>query len=284
MVSRHIRNAFQENELKHEATCAKFAQVRSEGERTVTRDVEHFNLDVVISVGYRVKSLRGTQFRQWATRTLRSHIVRGITLNRQALGERGLQEARETLDMLARTLRQQRVGECTHGVLMELIAYYAQTWDLLVGFDEGRLKTPVNTERATSALDHASALEAIAHFKQELMASGNASALFGNRRDESFAGILGSIEQTMSGEPLYPSREEKAAHLLYFIVKDRPFTDGNKRIGAFLFLLYAAQEGIDHQLNPHALTAVTLLIAERASANKDVMVRLIQHLLAENPE
>ena len=280
VVARHIRNAFQEGELDPEATSAKFARVQSEGGRKVSREVDHYNLDVIISVGYRVKSLRGTQFRIWATRTLRDYLVCGFTLNERRLAERGLREARETLDLLSRTLLNQALVDDTGQAVLELIASYADTWRLLLEYDEDRLTTP-GAKPSTSALDHDHVLDAIAEFKCELAARGEASPLFGNPRGDALAAILGNIEQTMFGEPLYRSREEKAAHLLYFVVKDHPFTDGNKRIGSLLFLLYLNQEGVPHRLNPQALTALTLLIAESASSGKDLMVRLIVNLLAE---
>ena len=281
VVTRHIRNAFEEGELDPEATSAKFARVRSEGGRRVSRDVDHYNLDVIISVGYRVKSLRGTQFRIWATRTLREHLVRGFTVNERRLAERGLREARETLDLLSRTLLNQALVDDTGQAVLGLIGSYADTWRLLLEYDEDRLATPPGAKPSTSALDHDRAVDTIAEFKRELMARGEASPLFGNPRGDALAAILGNIEQTMFGEPLYRSREEKAAHLLYFAVKDHPFTDGNKRIGSLLFLLYLKQEGVAHRLNPQALTALTLLIAESASSGKDLMVRLIVNLLAE---
>ncbi len=280
VITRHIRNAFREQELDPESTCAKFAQVQSEGGRTVTRQVDHFNLDVIISVGYRVKSLRGTWFRQWATRTLHDHLVRGYTLNERRLAERGLQEARETLDLLARTLQNQALVDRTGQAVLELITGYADTWRMLLEYDEDRLRTPPGARPSVGVLDHDSATGAITKFKRELMARDEASSLFGSPRGDALAAILGSIEQTMFGESLYRSREEKAAHLLYFIVKDHPFTDGNKRIGSLLFLLYLKQEGMEHRLNPQALTALTLLIAESAPAGKDLMVRLIINLLA----
>jgi len=280
VVNRHVLNLFQEGELERAATCADFAQVRLEGGRSVTRKVEHFNLDVIISVGYRVKSSRGTQFRQWATRTLREHLVRGYTLNERRLAERGLREAKETLDLLARTLRSQSLVSGAGEAVLELVTRYADTWRLLLEYDEDRLETPPGTRPPSAALDHEHAVEAIADFKAALMARGEASPLFGNPRGDALEGILGTVEQTMFGEPLYRTREEKAANLLYFLVKDHPFTDGNKRIGSLLFLLYLRQEGLEHDLNPQALTALTLLIAESAPANKDLMVRLIVNLLA----
>ena len=281
VVNRHIRNAFREGELDPEATSAKFAQVQSEGGRTVSREVDHYNLDVIISVGYRVKSLRGTQFRIWATRTLRDYLVRGYTMNERRLAERGLHEARETLDLLTRTLQNQALVDDTGQAVLELITGYADTWRLLLEYDEDRLTPPPGAKPSTSALDHGRVVGAIAKFKRDLTARGDASSLFGSPRGEALEAILGNIEQTMFGDPLYRTREEKAAHLLYFIVKDHPFTDGNKRIGALLFLFYLQQEGVAHRLNPQALTALALLIAESAPAGKDLMIRLIINLLAE---
>jgi prophage maintenance system killer protein len=281
VVTKHIRNAFQEGELDSGATSAKFAQVQTEGGRAVSREVDHYNLDVIISVGYRVKSLRGTQFRIWATTTLREHLVRGYTLNERRLAERGLLEARQTLDLLARTLKNQELVDDTGRAVLELIVGYADTWRLLLEYDEDRLALPPGVRPSKGVLDLARASSAIADFKRELMARGEATPLFGNPRGEALDAILGSIEQTMFGEPLYRSREEKAAHLLYFVIKDHPFSDGNKRIGSFLFMLYLQQEGMAHRLNPQALTALALLIAESASSSKDLMVRLIMNLLAE---
>jgi prophage maintenance system killer protein len=281
VITRHVRNAFRDGELEPKATCAKFAQVQTEGGRTVTRDVEHYNLDVIISVGYRVKSSQGTRFRQWATRVLREHLVKGYTYHQKRLAEQGLEEARQTLDLLARTLRNQSLVDSTGQAVLDLIVAYAATWRLLLEYDEDRLASPPGAKPSTGVLDFARASAAIAEFKRELMARNEASALFGNLRGPALEGILGSIEQTMFGESLYRSREEKAANLLYLVIKDHPFSDGNKRIGSFLFMLYLAQESIEHHLNPQALTALALLIAESAPASKDLMVRLIMNLLTE---
>ena len=280
-VLMHLRNVFASEELAADATTKKFLVVRTEGSRQVKRQIKHYNLDAIISVGYRVNSKRGVQFRQWATRTLRDHLVRGYTMHRQRLAECGLREARETLDLLDRTLRNQALVDNTGQAILELITGYADAWRLLLEYDEDRLATPPGAKPSVGVLDYDSATRAIGKFKQELMSRNEASPLFGNPRGEALEGILGSIEQTMFGESLYRSREEKAAHLLYFIVKDHPFTDGNKRIGSLLFLMYLNQEGVAHRLNPQALTALTLLIAESAPAGKDLMIRLIINLLAE---
>ena len=246
------------------------------------KPVTFYNLDVIISVGYRVKSPQGTRFRQWATRLLREHLVKGQTLNQKRLAERGLAEARQSLELLARTLRNQALVDDTGRAVLDLIVGYADTWRLLLEYDENRLAPPSGTSPARGVLDYKRAIAAITEFKHELMTRNEASGLFGNERGEALQGILGSIEQTMFGEPLYRSREEKAAHLLYFVIKDHPFSDGNKRIGSFLFMLYLQQEQVAHQLNPQALIALALLIAESAPANKDLMVRLILNLLASD--
>lgn len=160
-----------------------------------------------------------------------------------------------------------------------LIAAYTDTWRLLLEYDEDKLATPPGTRPSVSALDVDTAKAAIAVLKGDLMARNEASDLFGNPRGDALEAILGNIEQTMFGEPLYHSREEKAANLLYFVVKDHPFSDGNKRIASLLFLLYLRQEEVAHNLNPQALTALTLLVAESAPAGKDLMIRLIVNLL-----
>lgn len=276
VISRHVRNVFADGELPADGNMQKM-HIASADKPTAL-----YSLDVIISVGYRVKSARGVQFRQWATRVLREHLVRGYTLNEHRLAERGLLEARQTLDLLARTLQKQALVDDTGHAVLELIVGYADTWRLLLEYDEDRLALPPGTRPSKGVLDLARASTAIADFKRELMSRSEATELFGNPRGEALDGILGSIEQTMFGESLYRSREEKAAHLLYFVIKDHPFSDGNKRIGSFLFMLYLQQEGMAHRLNPQALTALALLIAESAASNKDLMVRLIMNLLVES--
>jgi len=275
VVSRHVRNLFADGELPAEGNMQKLHIASADKPTTL------YSLDVIISVGYRVKSRRGVQFRQWATRVLREHLVQGYTFHQTRLAERGLLEARQTLDLLASTLQNQALVDDTGRAVLELIVGYADTWRLLLEYDEDRLAFPPGARPSSGVLDLARASTAIADFKRELMARSEATPLFGNPRGEALDGILGSIEQTMFGEPLYRSREEKAAHLLYFVIKDHPFSDGNKRIGSFLFMLYLQQEGMGHRLNPQALTALALLIAESASSSKDLMVRLIMNLLVE---
>lgn len=278
VITKHINNVFKEGELDRDSVCANFAHTAEDGK---TYSVQHFNLDVIISVGYRVKSLRGTQFRIWATHVLRDHLVQGYTFNQARLAERGLLEARQTLDLLAHTLQNQALVDDTGRAVLELVAGYADTWRLLLEYDENRLTSPPGARPSKGVLDYAKASSAIADFKRELMTRHEATALFGNPRGEALEGVLASIEQTMFGEALYRSREEKAANLLYLIIKDHPFSDGNKRIGSFLFMLYLRQEDIAHALNPSALTALALLIAESEPSSKDLMIRLTMNLLVE---
>lgn len=277
----HLKNVFGDGELEEFATTKEFLVVQSEGRRQVRRNLKHYNLDAIISVGYRVNSRRGVRFRQWATGVLRDHLVQGYSFNQTRLAERGLLEARQTLDLLARTLQNQALVGDTGRAVLDLITGYADTWRLLLEYDEDRLAMPPGARPSKGVLDYATSTAAIADFKQALIARQEATPLFGNLRGEALEGILASIEQTMFGEALYRSREEKAANLLYLIIKDHPFSDGNKRIGSFLFMLYLRQEAIAHSLNPSALTALALLIAESAPASKDLMIRLIMNLLVE---
>lgn len=279
-VSLHLKNIFASGELAESATTEDYSVVQSEGARTVTRIVKHYNLDAIISVGYRVNSKRGVQFRQWATRTLREHLVQGYTLNSTRLAERGINEAQQAIELLARTLNNQALVNDTGGEVLKLIVGYAKTWRLLLQYDENGLVLPPSCKPSQGALDYDNAMLAIAQIKAELMARGEATSLFGQVRGEAFEGILGNIEQTMFGESLYRSREEKAAHLLYFVIKDHPFSDGNKRIGSFMFLLYLQQENMSMTINDNALTALALLIAESDPTNKELMIRLVVNLLA----
>jgi prophage maintenance system killer protein len=255
VITKHVNNVFADGEL------LKRSNVQDLHIATSDKPVAAYSLDVIISVGYRVKSKRGVQFRQWATRVLRDHLVQGYTFNQTRLAERGLVEARQTLDLLARSLQNQALVDDTGRAVLELITGYADTWRLLLEYDEDRLATPPGARPSKGVLNFARASAAIADFKRELMARNEATPLF--------------------GEALYRSREERAANLLYLVIKDHPFSDGNKRIGSFLFMLYLKQEDIMHALNPSALTALALLIAESAPASKGLMVRLIMNLLVE---
>lgn len=283
VVTKHIRNAFREGELEAQATRAKFAQVQAEGRRTVTREVAHYNLDVVISVGYRVKSVQGTRFRQWATGVLREHLTQGFSLDRERFA-RNAAELETTLQLVKKAAAGEALTTAQGRGLVEVIARYTQTFLWLQRYDEGLLTAPPGSPGGVlPTIDEARA--AIAQLKTDLMTRGEASDLFGRERGDAFAALLGNLEQTVFGEPAYPTIETRAAHLLYFVIKNHPFSDGNKRTGAFLFVDFLARNGRlirggEPVINDVGLAALALLVAESDAQNKDVMIRLIENMLA----
>jgi len=288
VVTKHLRNVYNERELDSAATCAKFAQVQTEGPRTVTRDVDHYNLDVIISVGYRVKSKRGTQFRIWATRQLKDHLLRGYTLNEKRLRERGLGEIEQAVGLLARTLTQNALVSDEGRAVLEVVQQYTRAWKLLLEYDEGRLaETPIRPVKQITGLSLDDVRTVIARLRESLAERGEATNLFGAERSNQLHGILGAIEQTFGGQPLYPTVQARAAHLLYFVIKDHPFSDGNKRIGTLLFLEYLRRNGMltltdgRPRLADNAMVALALLVAESEPAQKDLMIRLILNLLED---
>ena len=279
VISRHLRNIFQSGELEREAVVAKNATTAADGK---TYQVTYYNLDAIISVGYRVNSKRGTQFRIWATKLLKQHLVQGYTLNQQRLAERGVAEIQQVLDLLTNTLEHHNLVSDDGKSVLDLIKNYARTWQLLWQYDEDSLPMPGKpSSEALAAPDLDKIRKAIAALRNQLLESGEATDIFGHERNEGLAGILGAVHQSFAGQDLYPSIEEKAAHLLYFIVKDHPFTDGNKRIGSFLFLLFLQYNQQKAPVDDRALVALTLLIASSAPEQKEVLIRLVVNLLAE---
>jgi prophage maintenance system killer protein len=279
-ISLHLKNIYQEAELKEQATTEDFSVVRQEGKRQVNRQLKHYNLDAIISVGYRVNSSQATRFRQWATRVLRAHLTQGYSLNEYRLAQQGLTELEQAVDLLGKTLTRQELVTDIGREVVGLILGYARTWRLLLDYDEGKLNVPAGAQPARGVLRLEEARRALDALAGELRERGEASDLFARDRGDGLAAILGNIEQTMFGDPLYKTREERGAHLLYFVIKNHPFSDGNKRSGAFLFLLYLRQEGMRLTLDENGLTALTLLIAESDPKAKDLMVRLVMNLLA----
>jgi prophage maintenance system killer protein len=283
VVTKHIRNAFKEGELDPAATSAKFAQVRHEGTRTITRDVDHYNLDVIISVGYRVKSLRGTQFRMWATRTLRDHLLRGYTINQQRF-ERNARELESALLLARKAASTDTLSTDQGRGLVDVIARYTQTFLLLQRYDEGLLDAPRGTDGGRLP-EPQEARAAIAHLKHDLIERREATDLFGREREHGLAALLGNLDQSVFGDPAYPTVESKAAHLLYFVIKNHPFSDGNKRIGSFLFVDFLNRNGHlirndEAVINDVGLAALALLVAESAPKDKEVMIRLVMNMLA----
>ncbi|MDX9787099.1 MAG: virulence protein RhuM/Fic/DOC family protein [Desulfobacterales bacterium] len=280
VISRHLRNIFLEKELSRAAVVAKNATTAADGK---TYQVEYYNLDAIISVGYRVNSKRGTQFRIWATGVLKDHLVRGYSLNQRRLAEKGTDEIRQVLDLLSNTLSGQNLVSGEGIAILEIVNHYARTWQLLLQYDEDTLPVPEKTADTKAFLEIAETRQAIVTLKKELASRGEATDIFGNEHGQGLAGIIGAVQQTFGGQDLYPSFREKAAHLLYFVIKDHPFSDGNKRIGSFLFLYFMNINGLlaEHGIDNKALVALSLLTAASDPRQKDLMIRLIVNLISE---
>ena len=225
----HLRNVYAQKELVKRSTTKDFLAVRTEGKRAVRRKLKHYNLDAIISVGYRVNSKRGVRFRQWATGVLRAHIVQGFTLNTQRLAERGVGEIERAVSLLARTLTANALVTDEGRAVLEVVQQYTRAWKLLLEYDEGRLAgTPLNPVKPAAGLSLDDARTVIASLRTALSERGEATNLFGAERSDQLHGLLGAIDQTFGSQPLYPSVQARAAHLLYFVIKDHPFSDGTK--------------------------------------------------------
>jgi prophage maintenance system killer protein len=283
-ISLHLKNIYLEEELEEIPTTEDFSLVRLEGSRQVKRKIKHYNLDAIISVGYRVSSKRAVLFRQWATRTLRDHLTQGFTLNQQRLTQNA-QAFAAALALIQKTAHSPALTTDMGRGLVDVIARYAQSFLWLQQYDEGLLSQPIEQTGGTlPSLEQAR--QSLARLKTDLMARGEATELFARERADGLAALLGNLDQTVFGDPAYPSIESKAAHLLYFVIKNHPFADGNKRSGAFLFVDFLNH---NHRLldrNGHAvinetgLAALALLIAESDPKQKDTMIQLVMHMLA----
>lgn len=286
VISRHLSNIYKEGELAREATVAKNATVQQEGARQVRRSIDLYNLDAIISVGYRVNSSRATRFRQWATRTLREHLTQGWTLNQQRL-EENARELEAALTLVRKAAQSPALDTDSGRGLVDIVSRYAQTFLLLQRYDEGLLTDP-HAQPGGTLPSQAEARAALNSLKAELMARGEATELFARDRGDGLAALLGNLDQSVFGEPAYPSVEAKAAHLLYFVVKNHPFSDGNKRSAAFLFVDFLHRNGRllneagEPVVNDVGLAALTLLVAESDPANKETMIRLIMNMLAKD--
>lgn len=280
-IFKHIKNIYAVRELDSGATVSKMEIVRQEGSRKVRRAVDHYNLDMVISVGYRVNSVRGTQFRIWATKVLRQHLVQGYTVH-----ERRLKELNQAVRLVADVAHRRTLSGDEATALLEVVADYAYALEVLDDYDHQRVRLGEVSSGPVAALDLDEARQVIARMAERFGATG----LFGREKDEGLAGSLAAVMQTFGGQEVYPSLEEKAAHLLYFLVKNHHFVDGNKRIAAALFLwflqknraLYRADGG--KRIADNALVAMTLLIAESRPGEKAVLARVVVNLInRQNP-
>ncbi|PRD44104.1 virulence protein RhuM/Fic/DOC family protein [Sphingobacterium haloxyli] len=275
-IGKHIGNVFAEGELVAGSVVAKFATTASDGK---VYQVEHYNLDVIISVGYRVKSKQGTAFRQWATQRLKEYLIQGYTIN-----QKRLDELQQTVQFITETAKD--IGNVNEAKgIMDIISQYTQSFVLLNQFDSNSIEPRKLNENITYEINYVEAKLAIAELKKQLIGKKEATALFGNEKDNSFEGTLQSVVQTFAGQYLYSSIEEQAAHLLYFIIKNHPFTDGNKRIGAFMFVWFLEKnkhrfkrDG-EIKINDNALVTLALLVAQSDPQEKELMVKLITQLI-----
>jgi prophage maintenance system killer protein len=283
VISRHISNVYKEKELEKQATVANFATVQMEGERSVERNVEYYNLDVIISVGYRIKSQRGTQFRIWANKILKDYLIKGFSMNEKRLLQQNeqLRQLQESVKLLGSVLNYKALSEEESVGLLKIISDYAYALDILDQYDYQNLEITETSGKETYQLTYEEAIEQIRKVKQVY---GN-SELFGHEKDESLKSSVSTIYQTFNGNDLYPSIEEKAANLLYFVTKNHSFTDGNKRIAAFLFLYFLERNGILFDKNGHkriadnALVALTLMIAVSRPEEKEIMTKVVVNLI-----
>ena len=286
-ISLHLKNIYTEHELDENSTTEVFSVVRQEGKRQVQRSLKHYNLDAIISVGYRISSKRATQFRQWATQTLKQFLVQGYAINQKRLQEKGV-EFSQAVALLSQTLTNQALisdeGKAVIAVI-GVVQDYARTWSLLQAYDEQNLAAISVQQPEMKPLVFEDVLAAISQLKKELITKGEATELFGQLRSDGLASAIATIEQGFGDELFYPNIASRAAHLLYFVIKNHPLADGNKRTGSFLFLWYLHQnqallaKPVNELINDNTLVALALLVAESLPEQKELMIRLVEHFI-----
>ena len=281
LIGRHINNIFKEGELERETTCANFAHVGNDGDQQYITTL--YNLDVIISVGYRVKSKRGTQFRIWANKILKQYLLQGYAVNERIASQK-YDELSQLVKVLGRTIQNQEKLTEDSRSLLDVVVDYTYALDTLDRYDYQELKIEGTTKKEEFHATYDNAMEVI----RELHEKFGGSTLFGNEKDDSFKSSIGQIYQTFGGIDLYPSVEEKAAMLLYLVTKNHSFSDGNKRIAATLFLWFLNGNGILYnedgtkRIADNTLVALTLMIAESRTEEKDTMVKVIVNLINKN--
>lgn len=284
-VNEHILNIFKEKELEQGSTIRKFRIVQIEGKRRIERDIDFYNLDVIISVGYRVKSRQGTQFRIWATNVLKNYLVQGYALNQKRLIEReaNLKELQETIAFISSKAAHPQLSDKA-GDLLKLLNEYANAFTILHEYDNKSLKINRRKE-STYVLTYEFAVEIINEIRIRLGEKGEATELFGRESGHKFKGIIGALYQTFDKKELYASMEEKAAHILYLTIKDHPFSDGNKRVASLLFVYFLDKNGYlrkaneEPKINDNTIVALSLLIAASDPREKETMIKIITNLL-----
>lgn len=284
-ISRHIENIYSENELLKRATVAKIATVQPEGKRKILRKIEYYNLDMIISIGYRVNSKRATQFRIWATKTLRDYILKGYAINKNRLIDTGINELGRAVALIRQTLDSKVLSTAESRGILRVITDYAHSWVMMHKYDEGEVKIAGKTKPKYS-LSYDEALGYVQELSRNLHSQNAAAKFVGMERDDhGLERIIGSINQTYDGKDVYKTVEEKAAHLLYFVIKDHPLVDGNKRSGSLLFIHYLAENGLlfretgERTINDNTIVALALLISQSHPHDKEIMIHLITNLM-----
>jgi len=286
-INKHIRKILKDGELKTDATVSKMEIVQTEGKRKIARTVELYNLDMIISVGYRVNSQKATRFRIWATEILKNHLAKGYTLNEKRLQQvvQNMHQLEQAVKLIHQSGSSNELSATEARGLLDIITNYTHSFILLNQFDSNNLPEEKLNENITYEIKYSEAVKAIAELKKQLMKKKEASGLFGNERDHGFESTLNSVVQTFGGQYLYKSIEAQAAHLLYFVIKNHSFTDGNKRIGAFLFVWFLEKnkhrfkKSGEVKINDNALVALALLVAQSNPDDKEIMIKLIINLV-----
>lgn len=285
-VSQHIIEIYASQELPKNRTIKKFFIVRLEGKRQVERQIDHYNLDMILSVGYRVNSKKATRFRKWATEILKKHIVEGYTINETRLGQLsgGINDVHRALELARQTIDKQENKDLANEVL-SMLERYTRSLTLLQSYDKQSIEAPKG-KKATRKITYKESIHVIDELRNDLVSRGEATQFFGNERENGLDQIMGAIYQTFGGVDLYPTIEDKAAHILYLIIKDHPFSDGNKRTGAFLFVYFLHKtnhlfrKNGEIKINDNALVTLALLIAESNPKDKELLINLTKQLLA----
>ena len=282
-INRHISNIYKTEELEEKSTCAKIAQVQKEGDREIKRKIKYYNLDIIIAVGYRVNSKRGTEFRIWANKILKDFLIKGFSINEKRLSKQNeqLRELKESVKILGNIVNQKELSSGESIGLLKIITDYAFALDILDRYDYQTLEIEETSGKERYQLTYEEAIKQIRLVKQKY----ENSELFGREKDNSFKSSVSTIYQTFDGKDLYPSIEEKAANLLYLVTKNHSFSDGNKRIAAFLFLYFLERNGIlydengEKRIADNALVALTLMIAVSKTEEKDTITKIIVNLI-----
>ncbi len=285
-ISKHISNIYKTKELDESSTCAKIAQVRKEGNRTIKRNIDNYSLDLVIAVGYRVNSKRGTEFRIWANKILKEYLIKGFVVNEKRLAQQNdqLKELQKTVKILGDVINKKTLSNDESIGLLKIISDYSYALDILDQYDYQTLEIKNTSGKEIYQVSYEEAMSQIKLVKKTF---GN-SDLFGHEKDKSFRSSIATIYQTFNGVDLYPSIEEKAANLLYLITKNHSFSDGNKRIAAFIFLYFLEKNGIlfdesgNKRIKDSALVALTLMIAVSKTEEKETLIKVVVNLINKN--